>query len=78
MVAQRSGLKGHVDDQVVELWLREEDRVRRARCLACGRCALECDDAEVINSFPFNCGATMGSLPSVMESKTGSVRSTSP
>ena len=47
--AQRSGLKGHVDDQVVVLRLREEYRVRRACYPARGRCALERDDDEVIN-----------------------------
>ena len=43
VVAQRLGLKGHVDDQVVV-------RVRRARYSARSRCTLERDDAEVINS----------------------------
>ena len=36
VVAQRSGLKGHVDDQFVVLQLHEEDRVHHARYLARG------------------------------------------
>ena len=48
VVPQRSGLKGHVDDQVIVL-RHEEDRVSRGRYPARGRCALERDDTEHIN-----------------------------
>ena len=49
VVAQHSGSKGHVNDQVVVLRLHEEGRVRRACYPAHGQCALEREDAEVIN-----------------------------
>ena len=51
MATPRLDLKGHVDDQVVVLWLHEEDRDRHEHHPARRRCALERDDAEVINSL---------------------------
>ena len=62
VVAQRSGLKGHVDDQVVVLWLHEEDGVHRARYPARGRCAPERDDAEVISPLAFRLRSNTGLL----------------
>ena len=61
VVAQHSGLKGHVDDQVVVL-RHEEDRVSRARYPACGRCALEGDDAEHINFLALQLRGNTGIL----------------
>ena len=62
MVAQRSGLKGRVDDRVVVLRLHEEDSGRRARYPARGRCALERDDAEAINLLAFQLRGNTGLL----------------
>ena len=76
-VAQRSGLKGHVDDQVLALQLHEEDRVRRARYLAAASArssvSMSCGVTMPRSSMPLllNCGATPGSLPSVVGSETG-------
>ena len=51
VLAQRSGLKGPVDDQVVVLRLHEEDRIRRARYPAGGWGMFERDDAKIVNSL---------------------------
>ena len=78
VVAQRSGLKGHVDYQVVVLRLLEEDRVRRARHPAAASArssvSMSCSVmmSKALMNLPFNCGETPGSLPSVVGSETGS------
>ena len=61
VVAQRSGLKGHVDDQVVVLW-NEEDRISRARYPARGRCVFEHDDAEHTNFLALQLRGNTGIL----------------
>ena len=84
VVAQRSGLKGHVDYEVVVLWLHEEDRVRRARHPAAASArpsvSMSCGVMmpRTLMNLPFNCGETPGSLPSVVGSETGVVGFTCP
>ena len=62
VVAQHSGSKGHVNDQVVVLRLHEEDYVRRVRYPARGWCALERDNAEVIKSLALQLCSNTGLL----------------
>ena len=69
VVARRSGLKGHVGGQVVVLRLHEEDSVCRARYPARGWCALERDDAEVINPVAFQLRGNTGLLTLCREIK---------